>query len=77
MQGHARLVDARETTTFGGKHYQLKHARLKPKSVQKHLVLVFAGTGERRTPRIVAERADVWNTIAGVPNAYPETSPTC
>ena len=50
---------------FEGKHYQLKDAQMDPKPVQEHMPLVIGGSGEKRTLRIVAEHADVWNTFYG------------
>ena len=38
------LYDA--ATTFEGKHFQLKDARLEPKPLQEHLPLVIGGAGE-------------------------------
>ncbi|HEY2601001.1 MAG TPA: LLM class F420-dependent oxidoreductase [Thermoleophilaceae bacterium] len=54
-----------ERFSFEGKHYQLSDAQMDPKPVQEHLPLVIGGSGEKRTLRIVAEHADVWNTAYG------------
>lgn len=54
------------TTTFDGKHYQLRDARCEPKAIQQpHPPIVIGGGGERRTLRAVAKWAQHWNVPGG------------
>jgi len=51
-------------TDFDGRYYQLKDARCEPKPIQKpYPPFVIGGAGEQLTLRVVAQYADVWNSM--------------
>jgi F420-dependent oxidoreductase-like protein len=61
-----KLLWTEKYADFEGTYYQLKQARCDPKPIQQpYPPFVIGGSGERRTLRIVAKYAQVWNFAGG------------
>lgn len=63
------------TVDFTGTYYTLRGARCEPKPVQKpYPPFVIGGGGERKTLRVVAQYADIWNLPGGPVDVYRHKS---
>jgi alkanesulfonate monooxygenase SsuD/methylene tetrahydromethanopterin reductase-like flavin-dependent oxidoreductase (luciferase family) len=62
------LLDGGEVTSPAGGRYAFDALRLSPPPVQAHVPIMVGGSGERKTLRIVAQHADMWNAFGS-----PET----
>lgn len=56
------LLDGGEATSTG-ERYAFEHLRINPLPLQPHLSIMVGGSGERKTLRIVARHADMWNAF--------------
>ena len=62
-----RLLLTTDDASFAGRHYQLDHATLHPRPVQKpHPPIWIGASGERRMLPLAARYADVWHCYGGV-----------
>jgi alkanesulfonate monooxygenase SsuD/methylene tetrahydromethanopterin reductase-like flavin-dependent oxidoreductase (luciferase family) len=60
-----------DTTSYQGRYYQVKEARLRPAAIQKPRPPLTIGVIGERTIKVAAKYADTWNTYGGW-NLTPE-----
>jgi len=65
-----------ERTTFAGEHYTVTDLVAEPKPVQQPIPFWIGGSGRKRTLRIVAQYADVWNWTGADVDDFSDASAT-
>jgi F420-dependent oxidoreductase-like protein len=64
-----KLLFSEERASFEGERYTLREAIANPKPMQRpHPPFWIGGRGERKTLRVIARHADVWNAPGGEPD---------
>lgn len=67
------LLDG-SSVTYDGQWFSAVDARNDPRPLQARLPLAIGGSGEKRTLRIVAEHADIWNADQDSPESFRRRS---
>ncbi len=57
------LLDGGEVSSPAGGRYAFDQLRIAPPPIQQHLPIMIGGAGERKTLRIVAQHANMWNAF--------------
>lgn len=62
-----RLLDGESVSATSAEgRYEASDLRLLPRPVQAHVPMAIGGSGEKKTLRVVAKHADMWNTFGSL-----------